>query len=553
VAGIRALAPDVRQHQPVQPVRTYADGLHIPHVPSLISTPARGVLNSCGRNRRESHGVSRKNHHETVRKTSQQSRGTGAGMTTRYERYANEIAELICRGALRPDDRLPSVRKASATQGLSRSTVFAAYYLLEARGLIRVRPRSGYFVNARPVSATTAAPKARQASEPSGRGEIDDVVIGLLRSAGSPELVQLGSGFLCPSLYPLARLARHLWTGMRDLDPTRVAQDLVSGNEDLRRQIQLRYGLNSTAVDADEIILTNGAMEGLNLCLQAVTRPGEMVAIESPTFYPVLQALERLNLQALTIPTHPRYGVDVEALAIALRRHRVAACWFMPNFQNPLGSLMPQDCREALVALLVQHGIPLIEHDVCAELYFGGRKPLPAKHYDREGLVMHCGSFSKCLAPGYRVGWVAGGRFARQIEHLRIMHTLSPATPSVAAIASYLAEDGYDRHLRRMRATLAGYKAAALDAIRGSFPRSTRVAIPEGGYFLWLQLPRKVNALALHRLALAHNITLAPGPMFSLDRRFTHCVRINYSHGGDRRFLAAVRKVGELAVRLAAS
>ena len=474
-------------------------------------------------------------------------------MITRYERYANEIAELICRGALRPGDRLPSVREASATQGLSRSTVFAAYYLLEARGLIRVRPRSGCFVNARPVPATTAGPEASQAGEPSGRGEIDDVVIGLLRSAGLPELVQLGSGFLCPSLYPLPRLARHLWNGMRDPDPLRVAQDLVSGNEDLRRQIQLRYGLSSTAVDADEIILTNGAMEGLSLCLQAVTRPGEMVAIESPTFYPALQALERLKLQALRIPTHPRNGVDVEALATALRRHRVAACWFMPNFQNPLGSLMPQECREALVALLAQQGIPLIEHDVCAELYFGDRKPLPAKHYDREGLVMHCGSFSKALAPGYRVGWVAGGRFARQIEHLRIMHTLSPATPSMAAIASYLAEDGYDRHLRRMRSTLAGYKAAALDAIRRSFPRSTRVAIPEGGYFLWLQLPRKVDALELHRLALAHNITLAPGPMFSLDRRFSHCVRINFGHGGDGRFLPAVRKVGELAVRLAAS
>lgn len=214
---------------------------------------------------------------------------------------------------------------------------------------------------------------------------------------------------------------------------------------------------------------------------------------------------------------------------------------------------MPQDCREALVALLAQRGIPLIEHDVCAELYFGDRKPLPAKHHDREGLVMHCGSFSKCLAPGYRVGWVAGGRFARQIEHLRVMHTLSPPTPSVVAIASYLAENGYDRHLRRMRATLASYKAAALDAIRGSFPRSTRVTIPEGGYFLWLRLPRKVNALELYRLALAHDITLAPGSMFSLDRRFNHCVRINYGHGGDTRFLHAIRKVGELAVRLAAS
>ncbi|SFN22529.1 GntR family transcriptional regulator [Variovorax sp. OV329] len=224
-------------------------------------------------------------------------------MITRYERYANEITALICTGSLRPGDRLPSVREASAAQGLSRSTVFAAYYLLETRGLIHVRPRSGCFVNVRPEPVTTAAPKALHASEPSGRGEIDDVVMGLLRSTGSPELVQLGSGFLCPSLYPMPRLARHLWNGIRDPHPLRDAQDLVSGSGDLRRQIQLRYELSSTAVDADEIILTNGAMEGLNLCLEAVTRPGEMVAIEHPTFYPALQALERLKLRALRIPT----------------------------------------------------------------------------------------------------------------------------------------------------------------------------------------------------------------------------------------------------------
>lgn len=164
---------------------------------------------------------------------------------------------------------------------------------------------------------------------------------------------------------------------------------------------------------------------------------------------------------------------------------------------------------------------------------------------------MHCGSFSKSLAPGYRIGWVAGGRFARTIEHLRLLHTLSPAIPSVTAIAGYLIANRYERHLRQMRATLNCYKVAAVNAVREFFPCSTQVAVPEGGYFLWLQLPRSVDALALHRLALAHNITLAPGHMFSIDRRFTHWVRINFGHGGDPRFVSALRTVGELVARLA--
>ena len=470
-------------------------------------------------------------------------------MSTRYERYANEIEELICGGVLRTGDRLPSVREASATQRLSRSTVFQAYYLLEARGLIEARPRSGYYVRPRALSAP-AATKISPTNEPFSGDKIDNLVIDLIRSSGMPKFVPLGSAFPSPLLCPLPQLARHLWNGMRDLDPWRVAEDLVPGNEALRRQIQLRYGLSGTAVDPDEIILTCGAMESLNLCLQAVTCPGDVVAVESPTFYPALRAIERLKLRALEIPTHPRHGVDVDALALALRLHRIKACWFMPNFQNPLGSLMPHDSRVELVALLARRGIPLIEHDVCGELYFNDRRPLPAKHYDRQGLVLHCGSFSECLAPGYRVGWVAGGRFAREIEQSRLLQTLSPAIPSVAAIASYLAKDRFDRHLRRMRATLASYKAAAMDSVREFFPRATRAASPEGGYFLWLQLPRSVNALALHQLALARSITLAPGQIFSIDRRFTHCVRINFGHGADPRFTSALRTVGELVTQL---
>lgn len=225
----------------------------------------------------------------------------------RYERFASEIADLIDAGALRPGDRLPSVREASSMQGLSRTTVFAAYYLLEARGLVHVRPRSGNYVRARSLRAAAAAPKTPHANALSEDEEIDDLSIELIRSAGSRELVTLGSDFLSPSLYPLSRLARHLWDSMRDLDPFCLTHDSVSGKE-LRCQIELRYRLAGTAVDAEEIILTTGAMEGLHLCLQAVTRPGDVVAIESPSFYPALQMLERLKLRALEIPTHSRDG-----------------------------------------------------------------------------------------------------------------------------------------------------------------------------------------------------------------------------------------------------
>ena len=467
----------------------------------------------------------------------------------RYEQYAQEIAALIQAQTLRPGDRLPSVRQASASRKISPATVFAAYYLLEARGLIQARPRSGYYVNARPrprqAEPGTALPRPQSTAV-----AISDLVFEVLESTRQLEVVPLGSAFPSPSLFPLDKLARCLTPAMRKLAPERMVEDLTSGNERLRRQIGLRYVLGGAAVAVDEIVITHGAMEALNLCLQAVTQPGDVVAVESPTFYSALQALERLNLRAVEVATHPRDGIDLDSLAQVLEHHPVKACWFMPNFQNPLGSLMPDSRKQAMVELLARHAVPLIEDDVYGELYFGLHRPLPAKAYDRQGLVMHCSSFSKCLAPGYRVGWVAAGRFAQQVQRLKLMTTLSTAIPSQLALSDYLQGGSYERHLRQLRQTLATQQALALRLIAQHFPPGTRVTRPEGGYFLWLELPRQVDALQLHRLALAQRISVAPGHLFSADRRFSHCLRLNYGHPGDARFEAALKTVGQLACSL---
>lgn len=467
----------------------------------------------------------------------------------RYEQYAQEITDLIKAQTLRPGDRLPSVRQASAHRKISPSTVFEAYYLLEARGLIQARPRSGYYVNAL-TQPTQAEPHTALPSQQSTPVVISDLVFEVLGSTRNLDVVPLGSAFPSPTLFPLDKLARSLTPAMRKLAPSRMVEDLTLGNDRLRRQIGLRYVVEGAAVEVDEIVITHGAMEALNLCLQVVTQPGDVVAVESPTFYSALQALERLNLRAVEVATHPRDGVDLDSLAEVLQRHPVKACWFMPNFQNPLGSLMPDHRKQALVNLLATHEVPLIEDDVYGELYFGLRRPLPAKVYDRHGLVMHCSSFSKCLAPGYRVGWVAAGRFAQQVQRLKLMTTLATAIPSQLAISDYLQRGGYERHLRQLRQILATQQALALRLIAQHFPQSTRVTRPEGGYFLWLELPPQVDTLQLHRLALSQRISLAPGHMFSADQRFSHCLRLNYGHPGDERFEEALKTVGLLACRL---
>ena len=465
----------------------------------------------------------------------------------RYEALAADIEESIRAGVLRPGDRLPSVRHTCASRKLSASTVFQAFYLLEARGLIRARERSGYYVCA---VVGQAPPEPDHVSAPQDASvalDISELVFGVLESSMSREVVPFGSAFPAPNLFPLQRLGRSLATAARTLQPRDTVDDLTPGLAALRRQIALRYLADGINVQADDVVITNGALEALNLCLAVATRPGDTVLIESPTFYAALQALERLGLHAVEVPTHPRDGMDLAALEHAIQRHQPRACWLMPNFQNPLGSLMPLEKKQALVALLSQHQIPLIEDDVYAQLYFGKSRPLPAKAFDTEGLVMHCCSFSKSLAPGYRIGWAVPGRYTREVARLKLTTTLSTPAPTQLALVDYLEHGGFDKHLRQLRQALATRLSQFTQAVARYFPEGTRATRPSGGYFLWVELPAGCDALALHRQALAQGISLAPGPIFSASRAFTHCIRLNYGHDWTERTEDALARLGALA------
>ncbi|MEC5164147.1 aminotransferase class I/II-fold pyridoxal phosphate-dependent enzyme [Janthinobacterium sp. CG_S6] len=465
-----------------------------------------------------------------------------------YEELAEEIAAMITNKLLLPGERIASVRQQRQRRGVSPATVFQAYYLLEARGMIVARPRSGYYV-APSRAALAPEPDASQPQGESTRVDVSELVFEVLGAAGARDIVPFGSAFPSPLLFPMARLARSVAASMRRLDPWSTVADLPQGNAELRRQIALRYQMDGVRVASDEIVITNGALEALNLCLQAVTRPGDAVLIESPSFYAGLQALERLDLVAVEVATSPRDGIDLAALAEALVRHRPKACWLMSSFQNPLGGLMPPEKKRALVALLAGHGVPLIEDDVYGELYFGARRPALSKSFDEQGMVLHCGSFSKCLAPGFRVGWAAPGRYARAVERLKLSTSLTAALPSQLALADYLGRGTYEWHLRQLRLALAAQQHMMLQAIAVHFPAGTRVTRPQGGYFVWVELPKGVDALALHRSALRHGISIAPGPIFSAKRAFGHCVRLNYGHPWDATHEAAIATLGRLAAQ----
>jgi DNA-binding transcriptional MocR family regulator len=464
---------------------------------------------------------------------------------TRYRQLAEELAGLITHGTLRVGDRVPSVRKLCREHGVSPATAMRAYEVLESRDLIESRPRSGYYVRAKQPQRA-AEPRRSRPRAGRTRVEVNDLVFEILEAARDRDVIPLGSAFPSPTLFPWAKLARTLGSSAREMDPWSTVESLPPGNEELRRQIARRYLRFGTRVAADEIIITSGALEGLTLGLQTVTRSGDLVAVEAPAFYACLQAIEAAGLKAVEIPTHPREGVDLSALKLAIDKHKVAACWFMTTLQNPLGATLPADKKRELVKLLAAREIPLIEDDVYAELCFGDERPKPAKTFDTLGLVLTCGSFSKCLAPGYRLGWVAAGRFAKDLQRRKITSTLATSMPIQNGIARMLRQEAYDAHLARLRQAFRTQQQAALESLRRHFPKGYRVAVPDGGYFLWVELAEGVDSLEVHRRALASGITIAPGPMFSARREFTNCLRLNYGHPWTPQMDRAIAELGRI-------
>jgi DNA-binding transcriptional MocR family regulator len=470
----------------------------------------------------------------------------------RYEETAAHIATLIDRGTLRPGDRLPSVRRLSRQQRVSVSTVIQAYLVLENRGLVEARPQSGHYVRAL-RRAPLPEPRMPRASSAATKVTVGDLVQRMYAAARDPHVVPLGAAYPSPEVLPTDRLNRTLATIARTAGGAGVAYDPPPGCLALRRQIARRSVEWGCALSADDIITTVGTMEALHLCLRAVARAGDTVVVESPAYYGLLQLIEGLGMRALEVPAHPRDGMDLAALEDALRQHRVKACLAVPNFSNPLGSAMPDENKRELVAMLGRRGVPLIEDDIYGDLHFGEQRPRPAKAFDRDGMVMLCASFSKTLAPGYRAGWVAPGRFREKVERLKFIQTIACPTLPQMAVAEFLDSGGYDHHLRTLRRKFASQVASVSEAVAEHFPAGTRISRPTGGCVLWVELPPRTSALALEALALDHGISIAPGPIFSAKQRFSSYIRLNCGHPWSETIERAIVTLGRLAQAPAAS
>jgi DNA-binding transcriptional MocR family regulator len=286
--------------------------------------------------------------------------------------------------------------------------------------------------------------------------------------------------------------------------------------------------------------------------LQALTEPGDTVVVESPCYFGLLYLLRCLRLKVVEVCAHPRTGISLDEIERLLRsKANFKAIVLTPNVHNPLGGIMPNENKRRLVELLGQQRIPIIEDDTYSELAFESPRPTCIKAFDTGGSVITCGSFSKVLAPGYRIGWIAPDRWQDAIQERKLATSLACATPSQVAVARFLKEGGFDHHLRRLRRVYREQLRLMGDAITRSFPAGTRATRPSGGHILWVQLPDSVSAYELERRAAEKGINVAPGPIFSARGSYRNFIRLNAAVGWSVKIETALAEVGRLAQELA--
>ncbi|MEM7383418.1 MAG: PLP-dependent aminotransferase family protein [Verrucomicrobiota bacterium] len=472
-----------------------------------------------------------------------------------YQQVADRVVLMMKKGTLKVGDRIPSIRQMREQMSVSMATVMQGYQLLEDRGLIEAKPQSGYYVKPKHTRRLIAG--VRRPVEPgmkrlplkAGRARTEDLVVQATQVSGRAGAIPLGTALPSPELLPMEALNRVLARVVRDQPEVATRYEVPPGLKKLREQISRRAMQAGCSIGRDEIVVTTGATEALLLALRAVTEAADTVAVESPCYFGFLNLLKMLRLKVVEVSTDPKTGISIEHLErLVTGRTPCKALLLTPTVHNPLGCVMPDENKRRIARMMQRAGIPVIEDDTYGDLAFASNRPHCLKSFDRSDNVILCSSFSKTLAPGYRVGWISAGRWHEKVNELKCVSSMGSASPPQLAVASYLASGGFDRHLRRLRRTYSDNLQLLCDAVLRRFPEGTRATRPQGGHLLWVSLPESLDAGLLHHQLAAQNITIASGSMFSAGGHYRNYLRLNAGIPWTRGVERAVGIIGKLAL-----
>jgi DNA-binding transcriptional MocR family regulator len=444
-----------------------------------------------------------------------------------YLQVAGGIEKMIEEDVLKIGDKLPSVRMLSEEYGISMGTAFQAYYHLEGKGLIESRPKSGYYVRFTHKHFPDL-PEMKQPQPTSHEVSVKEMIASIYEDITADNVMNFALAVPDPSLLPAAKITKSVVWALRNSKDHCIGYEHTQGNIELRKQVaKLAFNWGGK-FEPEEIVITSGCLEAVTMCLKAVTSPGDVVAVESPTYFGIYQAVENLGLKVVEISSDPNEGIDLDCLQKTILKFPIKACIVCPNFNNPTGSCMPDEKKKKLVELITKHNIPLIEDDIYGELYFGKSRPRTCKYFDKKGWVMHCSSLSKSLTPGYRIGWTIPGKFLDDVKQIKRIHNISCPTVTQIAISHFLKNGRYEYHLKSLRKALHTQSLRYLQAIIEYFPGDVKISRPHGGFVLWVELNKKINAFKLRSEAMKHKISVVPGKIFSGSCNYSNFIRISF-------------------------
>lgn len=469
--------------------------------------------------------------------------------STLYHQLAETLADAIHSGTFMPGSRLPAIRRCASHHQVSVNTVLSAYRILEDRGLIEARPQSGYYVRGMLPSVKTRGVQPEKVRSPSS--EKLDLIDAVFAAQNHPEYTNIS--LACPQnsdFFPTVKISRIMASLLRR-EPDLIGRyALPPGSPRLRREIARRSLDLGIVLTAGDVTITHGCMEALQLALRAVTKPGDCVGLETPTYFYLFPLLASLGLKVLEIPTDPQYGLSLDAVELLLQENRIQALMAMPNAQNPLGCTMKLTDKKRLAALVNRYEIPLIEDGLYNELQFTWPLAPAVKAFDTQGWVLYCTSYTKTVAPDFHVGWIAAGRFAATLARLKSVSSLAESRLLSETLGHFLESGGYDHHLRTLRRRYAAQVDEARGIIARHFPQGTRATMPSGGFVFWVELPATVDTVDLFHRLLQEKICLTPGALYTLSDRCNNALRLSCCYPFDERYTYALKRTGALACEM---
>jgi len=423
-------------------------------------------------------------------------------------------------------DRLMSLRDFASRESVSISTALRVYEELERSGLVESRQRSGYFLQDAAVQRVALPTASGKVPVARNEKELLDGFNSIAWHAhkftayfasGSPDTSTAGAREVCRMIRRMAR---------RDLEN----YGPVAGDAFLRQEIAARAVKSGIETLADDLIITCGAQEALFIAINVVTKPGDLIAVETPTYHGLISAIEQSGRKMIEIPTDSSEGINLPALGLALDELPVKAIVVSSSAQNPLGCSMNDNSRQALVALANAHDVAVLEDDTHGELLYARHRQRTLRAFDTQDRVLTCSSFSKTLAPELRIGWLDAARWKDKALDFKRAVSQRSARMTQQAIARHMAEGHYDRHIRLSRDIYAKRGRDLRAVIAGCFPEGTKISQPSGGFQLWIEMPQRYSAMDLAKYALSQDIAISPGKLFSHRGYYGHCVRLCHAN-----------------------